>query len=409
MEIMRSYKNIFNLVSDGVYIRKDETIIFSNTAASKILTGCSSNNLLGLNIYKIIRPKEEYMQTYNKFLQDIEDGKEVKSIYLKVIRNYDGKEIDVELSGRKIVYYDEEAYLQIIKNVSEKLQAQCYLEEYKRSQQLLKEAEDTERAQRDFFTNLSHELRTPLNVIMSIVQLQDQACKSDDFTSLKGRYKKYNEVIKQNCYRLLKMINNVLDLSKIEAGYLKLHLENRDIVSTVENITMSVVDYAKSKGINIIFDTDTEEKIMAFDVDYMERIILNLLSNAVKFTPAGKNIYVTIKDLVDTIIISVRDEGEGIPKDKQEAIFDRFIQASCHCSKRKTGTGIGLSLVKSLVELHNGAIKLSSDVGKGSEFIIYLPYTLVKEKERTEVSCHKLQDNKEQISIEFSDISNLDS
>jgi signal transduction histidine kinase len=278
------------------------------------------------------------------------------------------------------------------------------MEEYKKSQKLLKEVEDTERAQRDFFTNLSHELRTPLNVIMGIVQLQDQAYKTDDLNMIKESYKKYNQVIKQNCYRLLKMINNLLDITKIEAGYLNLNLENKDIVSAVENTTMSVVDYAKLRGVNIIFDTDIEEKIMAFDLDYMERIILNLLSNAVKFTPAGKNVYVTIKDLVDTIIISVRDEGEGIPKDKQETIFNRFIQASRDCKKRKAGTGIGLSLVKSLVELHQGAIKLSSDIGKGSEFIIYLPYTLVEEEKTEEAGSEKLEDKGEQISIEFSDL-----
>lgn len=408
MEIMKNYKNIFNLVSDSVYIRKKDTIIFSNSAASKILSGSSNNNLQGVNINKLIRPMGEYVQTYEKFLEKIEEGEEVKSVYLKVIRSYDGKVLDIELSGKKIIYYDEEAYLQIIKNVSEKLQAQRYMEEYKRSQKLLKEVKNTERAQRDFFTNLSHEFRTPLNVIMGIVQLQEQACKAEDLSILKDSYKKYNEVIRQNCYRLLKMINNVLDITKIEAGYLKLNLENRDIVSTVENITMSVVDYAKLRGINIIFDTDTEEKIMAFDADYMERIILNLLSNAIKFTPAGKNIYVTIKDLIDTIIISVRDEGEGIPQDKQEVIFNRFIQASSDDKKRRNGTGIGLSLVKSLVELHQGAVKLSSKEGKGSEFIIYLPYTLVEEK-MEEVSAENLQDNKEQISIEFSDIYDLDS
>ena len=379
MEIMKNYKNIFNLVSEGVYIRKKDTIIFSNVAASKILLGSSNNDLQGLNICNLIKPVKEYVQTYKNFIKEIERGKELKAIHLRVIRVYDGKEIDIELSGKKIVYHQEEAYLQIIKNVSEKMQAQRYMEEYKKSQKLLKEVEDTERAQRDFFTNLSHELRTPLNVIMGIVQLQDQAYKTDDLNMIKESYKKYNQVIKQNCYRLLKMINNLLDITKIEAGYLNLNLENKDIVSAVENTTMSVVDYAKLRGVNIIFDTDIEEKIMAFDLDYMERIILNLLSNAVKFTPAGKNVYVTIKDLVDTIIISVRDEGEGIPKDKQETIFNRFIQASRDC-KRKAGTGIGLSLVKSLVELHQGAIKLSSDRGKVSEFIIYLPYTLVEEE-----------------------------
>lgn len=404
MEIMKNYKNIFNLVSEGVYIRKKDTIIFSNVAASKILLGSSNNDLQGLNICNLIKPVKEYVQTYKNFIKEIERGKELKAIHLRVIRVYDGKEIDIELSGKKIVYHQEEAYLQIIKNVSEKMQAQRYMEEYKKSQKLLKEVEDTERAQRDFFTNLSHELRTPLNVIMGIVQLQDQAYKTDDLNMIEESYKKYNQVIKQNCYRLLKMINNLLDITKIEAGYLNLNLENKDIVSAVENTTMSVVDYAKLRGVNIIFDTDIEEKIMAFDLDYMERIILNLLSNAVKFTPAGKNVYVTIKDLVDTIIISVRDEGEGIPKDKQETIFNRFIQASRDCKKRKAGTGIGLSLVKSLVELHQGAIKLSSDIGKGSEFIIYLPYTLVEEEKTEEAGSEKLEDKGEQISIEFSDL-----
>ena len=137
---------------------------------------------------------------------------------------------------------------------------------------------------------------------------------------------KHINIMKQNCYRLLRLVNNLIDITKIDSGFIELNLQNKNIVEIIENITLSTVEYAESKSRTIIFDTDVEEKIIAFDPEQMERIILNLISNAVKFTKPNDKIEVKIYDGLDNIIISVEDTGIGIPKEKQEMIFERFRQ-----------------------------------------------------------------------------------
>ena len=220
------------------------------------------------------------------------------------------------------------------------------------------------------------------------------------------KVKKYYNIMKQNCYRLLRLVNNLIDITKIDAGYFKLNLKNENIIAIIEDITLSVTDYAENKGLEIIFDTDIEEKIMACDADKIERIMLNLLSNAIKFTPAGGNILVNIADKDSSIIISVKDTGIGIPLDKQESIFERFIQVDKSLSRNREGSGIGLSLVKSLVELHGGTIELVSEYGKGSEFIIEFPVKVLPPENETTISDENIakETNIEMINIEFSDI-----
>jgi signal transduction histidine kinase len=225
--------------------------------------------------------------------------------------------------------------------------------------------------------------------------LKEHKCKS------KCDVEKYICTMKQNCYRLTRLINNILDITKIDSGYCKLSMQNVDIVNVIESITLSVVEYAKSKEISIIFDTDVEEKIMAVDVDKIERILLNLLSNAIKFTDKEGNILVSIKNEDDHIEISVKDNGIGIPENKQRSIFERFIQVDKSLSRNNEGSGIGLSLVKSLVEMHGGNIKVKSNLGKGSEFIVKIPVFNIG-REESEMKYNDI--NIEKIGIEFSDI-----
>ncbi|MBA8982893.1 sensor histidine kinase [Clostridium saccharobutylicum] len=144
---------------------------------------------------------------------------------------------------------------------------------------------------------------------------------------------------------------------------------------------------------------------MACDADKIERIILNLLSNAIKFTPSGGNILINIHDKGSSIIVSVKDNGTGIPLDKQEYIFKRFIQVDKSLSRNREGSGIGLSLVKSLVELHKGNIKLISTYGEGSEFIMEFPISVLPSNEKTILDENlNTQTSIEMINIEFSDI-----
>ena len=257
----------------------------------------------------------------------------------------------------------------------------------------------------EFFANLSHELRTPLNVICSTIQLIKSLDGSKKLGEEKIKY--YINIMNQNSLRLLRLINNIIDTTKIEANYISLQLKNGDIVYVVEEISQSVAEYIKNHDVTLIFDTDVEEKTIAFDEEKIERIMLNLLSNAVKFTKKGGSILVNIYDKGDFIEISIKDTGIGIPKDKLEFIFERFAQIDKSTSRHNEGSGIGLALVKSLVEMHDGEIYANSIEGKGSEFIIKLPVRLVEtsQEENNLKNKEVFETNyDENLSIEFSDI-----
>ncbi len=168
-----------------------------------------------------------------------------------------------------------------------------------------------------------------------------------------------------------------------------------------------MASYVNDKDITLIFDTNVEEKIMGFDHDMMERIMLNLISNALKYSHSKGNIYVDFIDKQTSVIVKVRDEGDGIPKDKLNFIFERFGKVDNTLSRKCEGTGIGLYLVKSFVEMHGGKISVSSVEGQGSEFIIELPVELIKNEEEEDKILFKT--NIEKIQIEFSDIYSLQS
>jgi len=153
-----------------------------------------------------------------------------------------------------------------------------------------------------------------------------------------------------------------------------------------------------------LFDTEVEERILACDGDKIERIMLNLISNSIKFTEPGGKILVNIYDKENEIIISVKDTGLGIPIEKQEQVFERFVQVDKSLVRNKDGSGIGLSLVKSLIEMHEGTIKLKSEWGKGSEFIIKLPVKVLSHEDVYIPNNYNHNGNIEKIQVEFSDI-----
>lgn len=259
----------------------------------------------------------------------------------------------------------------------------------------------------EFFANISHELKTPLNIIFSSLQLVESYLSKGLVYENMDKILNCKKGMKQNCYRLLRLVNNLIDITKIDAGYLSLNMDKCNIVSLVEDITLSITDYVESKNLNLIFDTDVEEKFICCDPDNIERIILNLLSNSIKFTKPGDSISVNLQDKGDKILIYVIDTGVGIEKDKLDVIFERFKQVNKSFTRNHEGSGIGLSLVKSLIEMHNGSIKLNSIYGEGSEFIIELPINTLdcNETYSPYKELYKKQDAKiEKINIEFSDI-----
>jgi len=217
------------------------------------------------------------------------------------------------------------------------------------------------------------------------------------------KYRTYIKIIKQNGYRILKMVNNLIDSTRLSSGCLDYMPQNYNIVEFIENLCESVQYYANEENIELIFDTNLEEKIMAFDLEQMDRIMLNLLSNAIKYNKENGKIEVILHFEKEDLYIKVKDSGIGIPKNKLDDVFKLFKQVNNRITKLSEGSGIGLSIVKSLVGLHNGEINAYSEKDKGSEFVIKIPISMCEEKEFNK-KTFKYNKYVENIDIEFSDI-----
>jgi len=259
----------------------------------------------------------------------------------------------------------------------------------------LYQAQEHEKVKNEFFANISHELRTPINVIFSALEVMDLHRNNEE------KQDEYKSIIRQNSYRLLKLVNNILDSTKFDAKFYNIRLVNMDVVRLVEDTVTSVVPYASSRGIELVFDTEFEEKHIALDKDSLERVVLNLLSNAIKFTPPGGEIKVMISEQDDEVRISVSDTGIGIPSDKLKDIFDRFIQVNKSTTRDHEGTGIGLSIVDKLVDIMGGRCEVMSELEMGSDFSVILPDVQADDDgegpESYEIS-------RERVAIELSDI-----
>lgn len=254
----------------------------------------------------------------------------------------------------------------------------------------------------DFLSVISHEFRTPLNVINTAIQTLNSVY-ADQMTD---KVKDYMGTIKQNTNRQLRLVNNLLDITRANAGSIKMNKKNIDIVFLTKAITESVYEYASRKKVRITFASKIAKKTIGIDDEKYERIILNLLSNAIKFTPAGKSIVVSMSSVKGNICIKVKDDGIGIPQDKMDVIFERFGQVDSSLSRQAEGTGIGLSLVKKFVEALEGSITVKSALGKGVTFIIQLPDEMVLEEQNEKPMVDFMDDNRlvQITNVEFSDI-----
>jgi response regulator RpfG family c-di-GMP phosphodiesterase/signal transduction histidine kinase len=217
-----------------------------------------------------------------------------------------------------------------------------------------------------FFANVNHELRTPLTLILAPLGPMIDG----GLGRLTAKQKETLLAIRQNGLKLLKLINNLLDLTKLEAGKMRLKIKSVDFVDFVNSLLASVKPLADRKSIRLYFQHPSHDLPLVIDPDQFEKIVLNLLSNSVKFTPEGGRITVYLDESAEAVQFIVEDSGIGIPADMLDTIFDRFSQVDGSLSRAHEGTGIGLSLVRELVTLHGGKVRAESDLGKGSRFII---------------------------------------
>lgn len=279
------------------------------------------------------------------------------------------------------------------------------MSEYKRNEaknkKLYQMAKEREQLKTDFIANMSHELRTPLNIITSASMLLEMKSQKEETVSSEYILDKLNH-INQSSNRLRRLINNLIDISKFDSGFIECKCKNENIVYVVEDIVHEVVDYAKEKNIELIFDTEEEEIISFIDKEKIERVILNLLSNAIKFTNENGKIEVYMKSDDNFIYITIKDNGIGISKEKIDHIFQRFYQVDNLLSRGSEGSGIGLCIVDEIIRMHGGKINIESEINKGTTFEIVLNVSksnfIDKEEEKTDRNI------KDIVKVEMSDI-----
>lgn len=392
-------EKVFQSTSDGIIIRDNNDVVFANTSMLEMTKAYSKEDFNGFDVVKLISNKyiKEFKQ-YNKLLCE---GRDVDNVREELVC-FDGNKVMVEVNCKKIRFNGKAMILSVVRNISKQIKAE------QNEKELIK-AKNKDKLRGEFFANISHELRTPINVIYSSLQVMQMHIKKDNINN--DKIECYMNVIKQNCYRLLRIISNLIDITKIEAGFLKPNISTCEIISLVENISMSIVTYLHEKNMELVFDTDVEEKYIECDPDMMERVMLNLFSNAVKFRKNNGHVWINIHDTKDgNITIEVKDDGIGIPEEKQHLIFKRFTQVDNSLIRRSKGSGIGLSLVKSIIEMNSGSISFKSKESVGTKFIIKLPSNnneIMQEYSGVKgISDSSIDNTKEKVNIEFADICN---
>jgi signal transduction histidine kinase len=235
-------------------------------------------------------------------------------------------------------------------------------------QRVYRELETASRHKSEFLANMSHELRTPLNAILGFSQVLQKKL----FGELSEKQEEYVEDILSSGNHLLSLINDVLDLSKVEAGQIELEVAPFSLRDAVERGVVMVRERASRNGVALAAEVEPEVQVITGDERRIRQILFNLLSNAVKFTPSGGRIDVTAARVDGEIQVAVADTGPGIPPEDVDRIFEEFQQTEVG-ARQQEGTGLGLALSRRLVELHGGRIWVESEVGVGSRFVFTLP------------------------------------
>jgi signal transduction histidine kinase len=234
-------------------------------------------------------------------------------------------------------------------------------------QDALERLKELDRLKSKFFANVSHELRTPLTLILAPVEELTR-------TTTDRNHLQYLRVVRKNAHRLLRLIDDLLDLSRLDAGGLRLNLAELDIRTIAATVHENSKPAATAKGVEFDFTAEPSARKVLGDAHRLEIVLTNLVGNAIKFTPQGGRITLAIRDLSTGVKVLVSDTGRGIPPEALPHVFERFFQASPTDQRREGGVGIGLALAKELVELHGGSVSVDSRVDRGSTFSFFIPF-----------------------------------
>ncbi len=375
-------------VSDLIYLKdKRSCMVMVNPPVERQL-GLASDIILGKSDMDLLRNEQQAKAIIENDQKIMETGDE------ETIEEYVDDKVFL---SKKAPWCDTSGKVIGLIGISRDITERIDL--IKKLKQTAEELKQKNQLITDFFINVSHEFKTPLSIMMISTELVEQYLEQEE-PDIPG-IRRSIAYIRQNMFRLSRLVNNLLDITKIDAGFMQPRLTDKDIAGLLRFLVGSLQPYAEKKKVAIHFAGPQREIIIPTDTAIIDRIILNLVSNALKHTLQGGEICIRLYWLGDKVCIAVRDNGSGIPDGKKEIIFDRFRQVNTSLARSSEGCGIGLALVKSLAQMLGGRVWVESKQGHGSEFFIELP--LLKEtcKETIEVEGLPLG---ERIEMELSDI-----
>jgi len=354
------YRSLFEQSNDAIFIHGLYGQIRDVNDRGCEMLGYTKEELKRMEVSDLLPPDQR-----NIALEALQKTRENGSIRIEAeLQKANGDRMVADISGSILDAYPDTIQA-IVRDVTDRKRMEEYLLQAKTI------AEAANRTKSEFLANMSHELRTPLN---SIIGFSD-AMLEGHFGDLTPKQDHYLQHISNSGKHLLGLINEILDIAKVEAGKMQLSLEAIYIESFMAEMIATMQPLAKKKQITVSIQKEEDTNILVADEAKLRQIIYNLLGNAIKFTPDGGKINVHVSMAGKMIRISVIDTGIGISLDDQRKLFRPFTQLDSTYSRQYQGTGLGLALVKELVELHGGRVWVESEVGKGSNFTFELPST----------------------------------
>ena len=359
----QEFRQLLESAPDAMVIVNQSGEIVMVNAQTEEHFGYQRHELLGRSVDLLVPERfrkrhPEHRQNYTRdpHVRPMGEGLELYGL------SKNGDQFPVEISLSQMQTERGTLVISSIRDISERKRFEKELRE--KNQALLR----ADRMKDQFLASMSHELRTPLHTVIGFAELLAEELRGP----LNPDQKRFVDHIIRDSRHLLDLINDILDLSKIEAGGLKLQREIFDGESAIKEVLSSVQPLAQAKSIRV--DTSIEP-VMALDADRLrfKQILYNLLSNAIKFTPYGGSVHIDARFAGPKAEISVKDSGVGIPTEALESVFDKFHQVSSTTKGVREGTGLGLTITRALVEHHGGRIRVDSVMGKGSCFTFTLP------------------------------------
>jgi len=363
------YRGLIQNSKDSIaVIDMKGNVMFANKATEK-LTGYTLSEGMGMSVKKIT-PLKYWPKSYQA-LQKAKKGEAIR-YFESVIKRKDGKLIQVETGGQPILNDGKVVGIQIItRNITERKNAE---EKIKRQNIQLKKLDHIKT---DFLNTTSHELRTPVASIKGYIQM----LLKQTLGEISEEQKKALEVILRNTNRLDHLIQDILDISRLESGTMKFVTEKTDVTKMVKEIAETMQASADLKGIKINIDIQKEIPDLMIDSERIKQVLMNLVDNAIKFSPDGSMIHIKARKEKEDVMFEVQDYGRGIPKNKQKKIFERFYQVDTGMDRKFGGVGLGLTISQGIIQAHGGKIWVDSMLGKGSTFKFSLPSQSVKDAE----------------------------